>query len=178
MQKSRLSRTARQLSVEKAWRVSLIHSVQDSFFQLKSFSDQEKNWGQSFPSAWTWSQAISLESPGLSYVLAGGQLLGVKSIMVNTRLSNGLEWDFRPPLTINIAGWSLGFQEEYDNQKGTLKINVSDWTRKVTIQVRSTQVGSETVAEHGLIPNQPIADWLLLSGPMYGQSSQFLFDQR
>jgi len=113
--------------------------------------DTEKNWGSAFPSGWTWSQGVQPDKRGVCYALAGGKLLGVKTIMLVLRLSNGIEWNFRPPATLMLFNWlSFGFREELDKQNGVLKVSVNDMYKRVVVQVTSIQ---------------PVEDWLSVNTP-------------
>lgn len=94
----------------------------------------EKNWGLAFPSGWTWTQAFNDQG---SFALAGGQLLGAKSCMLVVRLP-GLKWDFRPPGTLMVLNrFSFGFEEEV--RKDGLKVTVSDWKRRVVLEVKAKE---------------------------------------
>jgi hypothetical protein len=109
----------------------------------------------------------------MSLALAGGMILGNKAMMVHYR-SPKRNWIFAPPYTIilsipnlisslrrlwlRLAGdskkadhehrviqWGPFTSESYDNVNGVLSVNVQNFTRRLGITVRATEVSHDTV---------------------------------
>ncbi|KZO99428.1 hypothetical protein CALVIDRAFT_380763 [Calocera viscosa TUFC12733] len=103
----------------------------------------EKNWGLTFPRGWIWSQAFSTNkdsSPGASFALAGGKILGQRAHMVLFRSpSTGRKWDFRPPWTLLLFGKGVTIAEHVDKEANELLLEVCDLSRKLVIRVRAQE---------------------------------------
>ena len=131
------------------------------------------------------SAAPSANLPNLSLALAGGMILGNKAMMVHYR-SPKHNWIFRPPYTIIFSipnlfsplrrlwlrrsgdakkddlerrsiQWGPFTSESYDNMNGVLSVNVQNFTRKLRITVRATEVS------HDVIPGQVPSNVIIIS---------------
>ena len=94
---------------------------------------QEKNWGQSFPSAHIWIQA---RREKYNLCIAGGHILGMKAFLAAFR-SPMQEIDFRPPLALSILGVSPFMRSKVDWNDRKVEFSVTGWTKKLAVTIKA-----------------------------------------
>jgi len=102
----------------------------DETFSGTSYVHQEKNWGEQFPKAWMWVQAIN--SQNSSFVLAGGQadlVLTTTEAFMGTYRDEDLTVNFNP---LNVRR----FEKTIDPENGFFKIVIE--TRRYILEVESS----------------------------------------
>ncbi|KZT36742.1 hypothetical protein SISSUDRAFT_988727 [Sistotremastrum suecicum HHB10207 ss-3] len=108
----------------------------------------EKNWGNSFPKAWTWIQGISKDNR-VTFASAGGAILAGTAYMIDYR-SDKVHISFAPPWTIMLGGRGLFISERLDPEKKTVIIDVSNFTSRLIVHASA-----------------PLDTWLPLHCPLY-----------
>ena len=91
---------------------------------------QEKNWAFSFPSAHMWVQSRD-EDRG--FCCAGGKILGMKAFLLGYR-SKDLNFDFRPPFAVRVAGIGPFMSEKVDWDNRTFRLSIQSFRRKITVE--------------------------------------------
>jgi hypothetical protein len=90
---------------------------------------QESNWGEVFPPAWVWAQAVGLDNMR-QLALAGGELV-VGDQAITTWLlafhSPTIAWEFRPTIPGSV------FATTIDSCAGSFRLLASDTVRKLEI---------------------------------------------
>lgn len=92
----------------------------------------EKNWGESFPKKWIWSEGISRGDDNVTFAISGG-LVGFSVISVDAYLigyrnpSAGLSLDFRPDNSVVTA--------KIDGCSGAVSLTVRSLSHKVEFQI-------------------------------------------
>jgi hypothetical protein len=123
------------------WHVMSLRSTAHVVLMQKGFTildtygiaHMEKNWGDSFPKGWIWSQGSSATT-NTTLALAGGMTMGIEAYLLGYR-SPKLSWDFRPPWTVRAGGISAGLVAERSWKYGAFNITVNDVTRKLEVAV-------------------------------------------
>ena len=95
----------------------------------------EKNWGNSFPKSHMWIQA---RHEGRSSIcLAGGAVMpGVKAFLVGYR-SADLKLDFRPPLAMQLLGFSPFLSSHSDWNSRTFELDVRTFTTRLVVKAEA-----------------------------------------
>ncbi|TFY51435.1 hypothetical protein EVJ58_g10568 [Rhodofomes roseus] len=98
----------------------------------------EKNWGTSFPRGWIWCQAFGPDSERRTCLsFAGGEALpGVQAFLVGYR-SPRFQWDFRPPFTTGVFGFSPWMHVHHDSRAGVVELDVRTLSRRLRVVVRA-----------------------------------------
>lgn len=92
----------------------------------------EKNWGQSFPKKWIWSEGVSFDASNVTFAISGGQV-DFKWFSVDAYLIG-----FRDPktgLTIDFGPVNSIIHTEIDGCKGEVNISVNSISYKVDINI-------------------------------------------
>ena len=117
--------------------------------------------GTSFPPNWIWLQAVpnpsstpSASEPAFSFALAGGLLpsflpslppLPFEAYLSGLRVpSASIEWDFRPPWTLRVLGWSPWTSISRDAKHGRLRLTLHSafFRRRVVVESIGDPVSS------------------------------------
>jgi len=102
---------------------------------IRGVAHVEKNWGNSFPAGWIWSQSFGMG--GKSFALAGGAALpGVQAYLIGYR-SSKCDWDFKPPFTVGVGPFSPFMTVKHDSRTGTVDLVVCTFTRKLVIKINA-----------------------------------------
>lgn len=96
-----------------------------------AFVHQEKNWAQSFPAAQIWIQAHDGER---SFCCAGGPILGMEAFLMGYR-SKDMNFDFRPPFALRIAGISPFMTYQPDWNARSFSLSVQSLRRKLSLSI-------------------------------------------
>jgi len=112
--------------------------ITTNFLTGIALSHQEKNWGDTFPKAWIWSEGRS-EDNTIHFALAGGPkkipltpfepvlwLVGYRSPRVGS-------WDFAPQHLVNT------FEPSIDGCNGHFVLTISGILRKLVVDVKANE---------------------------------------
>ncbi|KAL1306775.1 hypothetical protein AAFC00_005436 [Neodothiora populina] len=103
----------------------------------KALVHQEKNWANSFPSAHIWVQARD-EATNSGICIAGGQILGLEAYLLGYMSKNPCHsLTFRPPLAVQVGGWSPTMQATPKWEDRTFELSVQSWTQKLVVKARA-----------------------------------------
>ncbi|KAI0325789.1 hypothetical protein GY45DRAFT_198942 [Cubamyces sp. BRFM 1775] len=102
----------------------------------------EKNWGASFPHGWIWAQAFSADGTRTLCLAGGAALPGVQAFLVGYRSASGpsreaLEWDFRPPYALGVAGLAPFMHLRRDRARGTVELRVGTWSKRLHVRIEA-----------------------------------------
>ena len=95
----------------------------------------EKNWGNSFPKKWIWSQGITRDGTNVSFAISGGlvdmSLMSVNAFLIGYRNpSAGLSLDFRPDNSVATL--------DSDGCKGIINLTVKSMSHKLNFQISAS----------------------------------------
>lgn len=73
--------------------------------------------------------------------MAGGRILGLEAYLVGFRDDErGIEWDFTPPWSVALAGVAIGMKIMRSWAKRSVKIDVWDWGRWLSVEMAAKPV--------------------------------------
>ena len=121
------------LGSETDYEITIFEDDEEIALDGNGYAHQEKNWANSFPGSWIWTQGVN-EDNTVQYVLSGGVVDSgspEKTLWIVGYFSENLQWDFR--------GSDLGtsFETNFDACSGTFNLTAKNPLHTLIINVKA-----------------------------------------